>query len=209
MHGAVPDGCETTEVGLKLVLRAVCRRQTVATFEPSVGGNYFSAVWAPKTIWAKTTEALTAATAWPFQQNRTPATVLVTTLLMMILVASITGRRGWRWDPNASILRALARMATLAHRMGEGLGVRASGAISADRKHPVRFSKLETQNAKLETALSPRERRWFTQPIWRQALSVFMIVALVFTTTPTEVQAATPLQSFTTTTAITWARRTS
>ena len=39
--------------------------------------------------------------------------------------------------------------------------------------------------------LTPRERRWFTQPLWRQAMSVFMIVVLVFTTTPTEVQAQT------------------
>jgi RHS repeat-associated protein len=37
--------------------------------------------------------------------------------------------------------------------------------------------------------LTPRERRWFTQPIWRQALSVLLITALVFTTTPTGVQA--------------------
>jgi len=43
----------------------------------------------------------------------------------------------------------------------------------------------------IPSELTSRERRWFAQPLWRQALSALMIVALVFVTTPTEVQAQT------------------
>jgi RHS repeat-associated protein len=68
--------------------------------------------------------------------------------------------------------------------MGEGLGVRATG-VRADKQ-------LETQNSKPETFLTPRERRWFLQPLWRQALSVLLIVALMLATTNTNVHAAIP-----------------
>ena len=86
----------------------------VATFEPASGGPYAS-VWAPKTLWARTGEVLTAASSWPFAQGRTPATVLVTTLLMLLLL-SITARRGWRWNPNAWIARRLRHVLLLLGR---------------------------------------------------------------------------------------------
>jgi len=52
-------------------------------------------------------------------------------------------------------------------------------------------SKIWNSEFGIRNDLTPRDRRWFTQPLWRQALSVFLIVELVFTTTPTDVQAQT------------------
>jgi RHS repeat-associated protein len=145
------------------------------------------------------TDALNAATSWPFQQNRTPVTVLITTLLFL-LFASIHGRRGLgvRRSPAAVtwIRRALTRLLSVEQpaRSPRGFGLRQPSGALAPQTHPADSGRGLPHSKTLPRAsaeLSHRERRWYTQPIWRQALSVFLIVALVFTTTPTEVQAQT------------------
>jgi len=46
------------------------------------------------TLWAQATEIFVSATSWPFQNNRTPATVMLLTMLG-ILNACITARRNF------------------------------------------------------------------------------------------------------------------
>jgi len=195
------------EKGGKTLCHVFAGGKRLCTFEPASGGPY-AMIWAPKTLWAHATETFVSATSWPFQQNRTPTTVLVTTLLM-ILFTSIYARRGFgvRSSPAAAgeILRWLAKFLLL---LGEKAGMRASQLSGRDAFHRVRritsFSSVRTNDqGRGETrpyhdveivptiVLTHRERRWFTQPLWRQSLSVFLMVALIFSTTPTDVQAQT------------------
>ncbi len=142
----------------------------ITTFEPTTGGPYAS-IFAPKQMWAKASEALSAAASWPLQHGRTPFTVLLVTLFG-VLTASITARRGRRWAPSFSVFRWFGTFAAL---LGAKTWVKMNQA-----RLPTVFDLVP---------FSHRERRWFVQSVWRQCFSVILIVALVFVTTPTEVEA--------------------
>lgn len=139
----------------------------VASFQPAIGGPYAS-VYAPNTWWAKSTDFLTAATAWPFMEGRTPQTVLLATLLL-VLACLVLARRGF--TPLFSLHNLL---------LHKGWSV----VPALIDESPLR----ETLDQSLGT-LTYREKRWYRRPVWSQAVSVLMAVVLIFVTSPTEVHA--------------------
>jgi RHS repeat-associated protein len=166
------------EKGGKALCHVFAGGQRLCTFEPASGGPY-AMIWAPKTLWAHATETFVSATSWPFQHNRTPATVLLTTLLFLLCVIR-SARRGFGARLSPAAARWLIQMR--AQRPGRD-------AFHRVRNLPEPITVAVERDPTL--VLTRQERRWFLQPLWGQALSVFMIVALVFSTTPTQVQAQT------------------
>ena len=124
---------------------------------------------------------------WPFQHNRTPATVLVTTLLLILWVIR-SARGGFGVRPSPAAATFVQRWVLAGFRT---FGV-SSLSAPGDGRTPTAAraaQKFATRNSAFEIDLTARERRRFTHPLWQQSLSVFMMVALIFTTTPTEVHA--------------------
>jgi RHS repeat-associated protein len=166
----------------------------IATFEPQ--GGVFGYRLKPK-HWDDLAKTAELAFLWPLQENRAPGTVMLLTLLG-ILLASVMARRGFgvrpspgaatsigrgrHWNPNATIARAVRKFLLL---LREKAGMRAGQQRRAGvPPAPDRRDACPT--------LTPRERRWFLQPLWHQALSVLLIVAMVLATTNTDVHAAIP-----------------
>jgi len=202
------------EKGGRVLCHVFAGGKRLATFEPVMGGPYFAGLWAPKTLWTRATETLTAATSWPFAEGRTPATVLLSTLLL-VLFTIISARRGFRSLPSSAagpwILRTLAKFLPLLGGEGRGEG---GPILGRDAFHRVRriASSGRTRTDQITddveivptgVELTARERRWYRQPLWSQALSVFMMVVLIFTTRPRMFRHSNTPRSSTITTGIT------
>ncbi len=161
----------------------------VATFQPEASSSYAN-MWAPRTWWAQASEALDAATTWPFAEDRTPKTVLLGTLLMILVLCVSVRRRleagtvpiSGRWG-----LGTLARIVAVLEWCGAHVSAAPCQRLATVERDPVDLWDL---------TLTARERRWYRLPVWSKALSVFMMVVLVLTTTPTEVRAQSVGASF-------------
>lgn len=151
----------------------------IATFEPSI----LTASLPVKYPWVvASVNGLDRALTWSLREGRAPVTVMVLTLLG-ILLASLLARGGVRVLGRArdGLVDILARP-TFKHTpqwwqellisLAEQLPATATGERSGDSPFGIRHSQ-------------------FRLPFWQQALSTWLIVALILGTTPTNLQAQT------------------
>jgi RHS repeat-associated protein len=169
------------ERSLKTLCHVFADGKRIATFEPS-GGSWGSLTPASRQF-AEARQWARLAVDWPFQGGRTPSTVMLGTLVL-ILGVCISARRGLQQSRALAWLCLVERTLVRLARAVQGLS---SQPIGEDTRFGAGKSCKDESVADL--ILTARETRWFHQPIWRRALSVFVMVALVFVTTPTEVEA--------------------